>query len=170
MRHAFSRLTKYLGADADKMIAGGLSVVVLQLFFNEILNQGRAWATARHLDSKDTACASVHSSLKTFARYTGLNFLALDDPSILKMIPAPRRAEAEPSASATIAVAAQAHLEHLAKFHPSPRVRHYAGCAALCGILSLCGVEILRCRFMSFPEFVLGDVSSMLWLRCMAGK
>jgi hypothetical protein len=170
MRHAFSRLTKYLGADADKMIAGGLSVVVLQLFFNEILNQGRAWASARHLDSKDTACASVHSSLKTFARYTGLNFLALDDPSILKTIPAPRRAEAEPSASATIAIAAQAHLEHLAKFHPNPRVRHYAGCAALCGILSLRGVEILRCRFMSSPEFVLGDVSPMLWLRCMAGK
>jgi len=49
-------------------------------------------------------------------------------------------------------------------------VRHYAGCAALCGILSLRGVEILRYTSMSSPEFVLGDVSSMLWLRCMAGK
>jgi len=83
MRLAFSRLAKYLGADADKMIVGGLSFVVLQLFFNEVLVQKRARAAVRNLDSKDTACASVHRNLKTFARYTGLNFSALDDPSIL---------------------------------------------------------------------------------------
>jgi len=169
MRQALSRLVKHLGTDADKLIAGGLSVVKSQIFFNEVLNQGRAWAAARRVDSKDTACASVHSSLKSLARYTGLDFHALDDPSILKIIPAPRRAEAEPSSSATMAVAAQAHFEHLAKSHPNPRVRHYAGCAALCGILSLRGVEILRCKFMSSPELSSG-ASTMLWLRCMAGK
>jgi len=58
--------------------------------------------------------------------------------------------------------AQQAHLEALARSHPSLFVRMVASAASLCGLFSLRAIEALRCEFLDGPLNAAADPGTVV--------